>query len=179
MRPSPAALPLVVLLLAACAGPGAASETAEPATPAAAPVFPDDWIGSWAGEVEVTTAGGPRPGFPMRLDIGATDDPARYDWTITYPNDDVREYTLFQSRIPTIYAFVPVEGPVVLHAATGRAYELVDDYRRPRRLTAFDGGLALADQARGLALDVRGLLAEAGLAGMERRIGVEMVNPSV
>ena len=30
----------------------------------------------------------------MRIDIAATEDPERYAWTITYPNDDVRAYTL-------------------------------------------------------------------------------------
>ena len=61
---------------------------------------------------------------------------------------DLREYALFQSRIPTIYVFVPVTGPVVLHGAAGRSYDTVDEYRTPRRLSTFDGGLSLSDQAR-------------------------------
>ena len=90
---------------------------------------------------------------------------------------DLREYALFQSRIPTIYAFVPVAGPVVLHGAAGRSYEAVDEHRAPRRLSTFDGGLSLADHARSFAGDVRDFLHELGLAG-ERRVGVEMINPS-
>ncbi|NKC15568.1 MAG: M24 family metallopeptidase [Gammaproteobacteria bacterium] len=91
---------------------------------------------------------------------------------------DLREYSLFQSRIPTIYAFVPVIGPVVLHGATGRGYEQVDDYRRPRRLCTFDGGLALADNARGFAADVCDFLAEIGLDRDARTVSLEMLNPS-
>ncbi len=90
---------------------------------------------------------------------------------------DLREYALFQSRIPTIYAFVPVTGPVVLHGAAGRSYDTVDEYRTPRRLSTFDGGLSLSDQARRFASDVKDLLREIGL-GQERRVGVEMLNPS-
>ncbi len=92
---------------------------------------------------------------------------------------DTREYSLFQSRIPTQYAFVPVCGPVVLHGAAGRDYATVDDYRAPRRLSTFDGGLSLAGQARGLAGDVADFLRETGLAGTRARVGIEMLNPSV
>ncbi len=91
---------------------------------------------------------------------------------------DLREYSLFQSRIPTIYAFVPMAGPVVLHGAAGRGYDTVDDYRPPRRLSTFDGGPSLADHARCFASDVKAFLLETGLAGHGREVGIEMLNPS-
>lgn len=59
--------------------------------------FPEDWLGSWAGEVTPYSAGGAKDRFGMRLDIGRTDDPSRFDWTITYSGSagtQVRAYSL-------------------------------------------------------------------------------------
>ncbi len=64
------------------------------ATPAR---FPDDWLGSWAGEVTPYSANGANDRFGMRLDIARTDDPSRFDWTITYSGSagtQVRAYSL-------------------------------------------------------------------------------------
>ncbi len=91
---------------------------------------------------------------------------------------DWREYQNFQSRIPSQYLFVPVEGPVVLYGASHRGYGLVDDYRAPLRLNVFDGGLDLGEQARLFAAAVRVFLEETGMAD-ERRVAIEMLNPSV
>lgn len=91
---------------------------------------------------------------------------------------DCREYQSFQSRIPTLYLFVPVEGPVVLHGAALRDYPLVDEYRRPRRLSVFDGGLALADRARAFAADLVHELDSLGLRRDCSRVALEMLNPS-
>ena len=85
---------------------------------------------------------------------------------------EVREYAPFQSRIPFIYAFVPVHGPVVLHGAAGRSYASVSDYREPRRLSTFDGGPCLADQARRFAADVDAFLEPTGLLRSEANISV-------
>jgi len=60
-------------------------------------VFPNDWLGSWSGEVTPHSAAGAGERFGMRLDIARTDDPARFDWTITYSGSagtQVRAYSL-------------------------------------------------------------------------------------
>ena len=92
---------------------------------------------------------------------------------------DCREYSGFQSRIPTIYAFVPVEGPVVMHGCAHRDYQFVDDYRRPYGLNTFDGGFDLADLARQFAAQAKAFLEELQVSPGTRRVAVEMVNPSV
>lgn len=91
---------------------------------------------------------------------------------------DNREYQGFQSRLPTQYLFVPADGPVIQFGGTHRDYPVVDDYRKPRRLNVFDGGLNLYDYAREFAEDAKRFLAELGLKN-ERRVAVEMLNPSV
>ena len=92
---------------------------------------------------------------------------------------DFREYQGFQSRLPASYVFVPVEGPVILHGSEDGPYELVDDYRPNLRLNSFDGGLDLADQARGFAEQTKAFLDEIGLAKDSRRVAIERLNPSV
>jgi hypothetical protein len=61
------------------------------------PRFPEDWLGSWAGEVTPYSANGANDRFGMRLDITRTDDPSCFDWTITYSGSagtQVRAYSL-------------------------------------------------------------------------------------
>ena len=89
-----------------------------------------------------------------------------------------REYQGFQSRLPTQYLFVPVDGPVVQFGGSHRDYPCVDEYRHPRRLNVFDGGPDLTAHARGFAQDAKGFLAELGLQH-ERRVAVDMLNPSI
>ena len=92
---------------------------------------------------------------------------------------DCREYQGIQARIPIMYLFVPVEGPVVIFGAALRDYESIDDYRPPKRLSAFEGGLELADQERQFSEDVKTFLEELGLKGDTRRVAIEMLNPGV
>lgn len=91
---------------------------------------------------------------------------------------DNREYQGFQSRLPGQYLFVSADGPVVQFGGAHREYAGVSDYRKPRAVSVFDGGLDLADQARGFALDVKGFLAELGLKS-ERQVAIEKFNPGV
>ncbi len=89
---------------------------------------------------------------------------------------DYRTYGLFQSHIPTTYAFVPVEGPVVLSGAYGVPPAV--DYVRPARpISFFDGGHELSEGARLLADDLVRYMDEIG--SDNRRIAVEYVNPSL
>ena len=92
---------------------------------------------------------------------------------------DYREYPLFQSHIPTSYLFVPAEGPVVLHGAYNRHYELVDEYRPSAGFTPFDGGYDLAGAARRFARDVEGFLGEIGAGGTPARVAVDSLPADV
>ena len=42
---------------------------------------------------------------------------------------DWREYTLFQSRIPTYYLFIPADGPVIMHGAYRAEHPAIDEFR--------------------------------------------------
>lgn len=90
---------------------------------------------------------------------------------------DWREYATFQSRIPTYYLFVPIEGPLVMHGAYSTAGQVIDEFRMPHYMNVFDGGLDLRGQAKDLAVETSGFLADLGLR--DGRIGIEHVNPSV
>ena len=89
---------------------------------------------------------------------------------------DYRSYMLFQSHIPTVYLFVPQDGPTVFY---GCYYDVpqVDDFRPGRPHAFFDGGTNIDEAARGLADDVVAYLDEIGSAN--RRVAIEYVNPSV
>ena len=86
---------------------------------------------------------------------------------------DFREYPLFQSHLPMYYLFVPVDGPVVMHSAYNRQYELVDDYRPGAGVNPFDSGLDLEAAAKQFARDVEGFLGEIGVDSRHARIAVE------
>jgi Xaa-Pro aminopeptidase len=89
---------------------------------------------------------------------------------------DYRSYMLFQSHIPTVYLFLPREGPTVFY---GCYYDVpqVDDFRPGRPHAFFEGGTNIDLAARALADDVVAYLDEIG--SRNRRVAVEYVNPSV
>lgn len=89
---------------------------------------------------------------------------------------DYRSYQLFQSRTPTTYAFFPVDGPHIFHAAYGVTDPTIET-RDGRALCYFDGGEAMADQSALLADDVVRYLDEIGAS--KRRVALEYINPSV
>ncbi|MFO1169504.1 MAG: Xaa-Pro peptidase family protein [Hyphomicrobiaceae bacterium] len=89
---------------------------------------------------------------------------------------EYRVYGLFQSHIPTTYAFVPQEGPVVMHGVYGPPPG-ADRTAPGRALNFFDGGETLSDAARLIADDVVRYLKEIGTDN--RRVAVEYVNPSL
>ena len=89
---------------------------------------------------------------------------------------DYRTYGLFQSRVPTTYLFLPVDGPVMIHGAYG-VPEHCDEVRPGRATNVFDGGPDLAEAARLLADDIVRYLGEIGSA--KGRVAIEYVNPSV
>lgn len=87
--------------------------------------FPEDWIGSWRGELELP----PTPKTPdkvmMELGISRTADPDRYGWTIVYETPDgrqVREYELFvRDRAQGRYAIDERNGIVLEARESGGA----------------------------------------------------------
>ena len=89
---------------------------------------------------------------------------------------DYRSYLLFQSHIPTVYVFMPQEGPVV---ACGCYYDVptIDEFRPGRPHAFFEGGTNIDVAARELADDVVNYLDELG--STRRRVAVEYVNPTV
>ena len=92
---------------------------------------------------------------------------------------DHREYQLFQSRIPSSVLFVPVEGPVVMHGASERSLETIDEHRPSPWLTAFDGGLDLSDRSRRFAASVMETLRDIGVHDPHPRIAIERAAPSL
>ena len=89
---------------------------------------------------------------------------------------DYRSYLLFQSHIPTVYLFLPQQGPTV---AYGCYYDVpqIDEFRPGRPQAFFEGGTNIDLAARDLADDVVAYLDELGSS--KRRVAIEYVNPSV
>jgi Xaa-Pro aminopeptidase len=89
---------------------------------------------------------------------------------------DYRSYLLFQSHIPTVYLFLPQQGPTV---AFGCYYDVpqIDEFRPGRPQAFFEGGTNIDVAARALADDVVNYLDEIG--SRKRRVAIEYVNPSV
>ena len=85
---------------------------------------------------------------------------------------DYRSYMLFQSHIPTVYLFIPQDGPTVFY---GCYYDVpqVDDFRTGRPHAFFDGGTNIDEAAGALAEDVVAYLDEIGSAN--RRVAIEYV----
>ena len=89
---------------------------------------------------------------------------------------DYRSYMLFQSHIPTVYLFLPQQGPTVFY---GCYYDVpqVDDFRPGRPHAFYEGGTNIDSAATALADDVVAYLDEIG--SRKRRVAIEYVNPSV
>ena len=80
---------LLPFLLLAC------ERAVEPSEPAEAPPpvsFPDGWVGTWRGEIEISGAHAQR--LPMELVVGAEEPPGRFAWTIVYGDQPPRQYAL-------------------------------------------------------------------------------------
>jgi Xaa-Pro dipeptidase len=89
---------------------------------------------------------------------------------------DYRSYQLFQSRTPTAYAFISVDGPTVVHAAYGELDPSIE--RCPgHALCYFDGGERMAEGSSNVADQIVRYLDEIGATN--RRVGLEYLNPTV
>ncbi len=88
-----------------------------------------------------------------------------------------RGYTSFQSRIPSAYTIIPLEGPIVMHGAYIDGLPLVDVSRRSHAVTTFDAGLDPSTAAARFASDVRVAACELGYDATAT-IGIERTTPT-
>ncbi len=58
---------------------------------------------------------------------------------------DYRSYMLFQSHIPTVYLFIPQQGPTVIYGCYSDVPQVVD-FRPGRPHDFFDGGTNIGDK---------------------------------
>ena len=89
---------------------------------------------------------------------------------------DYSTYSLFQSRIPSVYLFMAQDGPTVMYGAYGDT-PLIDRYEEANAITFFDAADNMADNARLLADSLVRYLDEIG--SDNRRVAIELSNPSV
>ena len=73
---------------------------------------------------------------------------------------DLRSYMLYQTHIPTVYAFLGQEGEPIVHGIYDAEQSRLA--RHARSINFFDAGDTMSDQARLLAEDVVQYLAEFG-----------------
>ena len=92
---------------------------------------------------------------------------------------DFREYPLFQAHIPTACLLVPVEGALTMCGAAQRNLPGVAAYRPSPLLTAFDGGLDIAQLSRRFAAILKDVLKENHLYEPGARIALERHPPPV
>ena len=90
---------------------------------------------------------------------------------------DYSTYALFQSRIPSTYLVMSVDGPTVIHGGYADGLSLVSRSEPARHISFFDSGDNLADNARLFADDLVRYLSEIG--SDNRKVAIEYVNPSV
>ena len=80
--------------------------------------FPDKWIGTWEGDIEIHNQTGLATTIPMSLSIQKTDSAGRWDWTLIYhlENDDKREYELVEIDRETGHYQIDEKNSIILDA---------------------------------------------------------------
>ena len=89
---------------------------------------------------------------------------------------DYATFSLYQSRIPTTYLVMSVDGPTVLYGGYADS-PLIDRTEPANHISFFDAGDNLVDNARLFARDLVRYLEKIG--SDNRRVSIEYVNPSV
>ncbi len=84
---------------------------------------------------------------------------------------EMREYSLFQSRIPTMTLLLAGDGHTTLSGSYNQGYPDVDDYIPSFLITPFDGGNDLAERCRAFAETVR-----ARVGAGRKRVGVDRLD---
>jgi len=82
------------------------------------------------------------------VDAVALTDPMSLQYAV-----DFEEYQLYQTRIATFQALIPLDGEVVMGGAYHRIWESVGEYAPCWNLSTFDAGLDLTAKARAFAED--------------------------
>lgn len=149
----------ILLLLCSAANLWAHSPTDETASMS----FPASWIGTWKGPASLVAPGRDEHKFQMELIVAATDDPARYAWTIVYAENNgqrqERKYEL-----------------IVRDAAKGQ-YAVDEKNGIIIPSTLLDGTLYSSFEVQGTRVNTRMKLESPGTD--EQRITVEMISGSV
>lgn len=73
-----------------------------PAPPPDALTFPDDWLGSWAGQLNIYRLTGQTMEIPMQFDFAELPS-GRYTWRLTYADNPPREYELYADTLTGRY----------------------------------------------------------------------------
>ena len=89
---------------------------------------------------------------------------------------DCNEYPLFQTHLPTLYLFVPIDGPLRLYSAAGRSYPHVSEYQRAHFVNVFDGGFDLRAAAENFLADLKDYRQQHGLTS---KLAIERFSPFV
>ena len=84
---------------------------------------------------------------------------------------EMREYSLFQSRIPSMTLLLARDGHTTLSGSYNQGYPDVDDYIPSFLTTPFDGGTVLTERHRAFANAVRARVGEG-----RKRIGVDRLD---
>lgn len=106
------------------------------------------------------------------LDVVVLTNPVSIRYATGY-----RAYTVFQSRIPSAYAIVPIVGPIIMHGAYAENVPLVEVSRRSHAITSFDAGLDLSVAADRFAADIELALEELGFDS-RASVGIERTTPT-
>lgn len=105
------------------------------------------------------------------IDVAVLTNPVSIRYATGY-----RGYAAFQSRIPSQYLILPVEGPVILHGAYTSDSSTIDHCRTAHSLATFDAGLTLDVALGHFVDDLNQALGEAGLTN-NALVGFERLTP--
>ena len=61
--------------------------------------FPNDWAGSWKGNLDASYPGGRMMTYAMELQIAQTDDPNAWTWQLIYGEGDKRQVRDYELQI--------------------------------------------------------------------------------
>ncbi len=76
----------------ASSGPAVPPVAPDPvAAPAPTPGFPAAWVGRWKGDATADTGVGEPMRFTMEMNIAATEQPGRFQWTVIYDGSTGRQ----------------------------------------------------------------------------------------
>ena len=106
------------------------------------------------------------------LDVVVLTNPVSIRYATGY-----RAYANFQSRIPSAYAIVAVEGPIVMHGAYVDKLPLIAACRPSHAITTFDAGQDLSRAADRFAADISRYLTDIGVS-MHVSVGIERTTPT-